>query len=137
MDRGIADRVTKVVLSANSSGNGDRISDQRRSGAARPGAGAESVRAAANTHAATAPAECLLRIAIPFFPGRAAAVDGRAADVVDYALSGVFVPAGEHEVTLQYRSRWFRLGAMASLVTAAACLEIILRPLFTSRRGTT
>jgi len=38
----------------------------------------------------------------PYFPGWAAAIDGRAAEVVsiDYALSGVLVPAGEHEVTL-------------------------------------
>lgn len=79
----------------------------------------------------SAPAECLLRIAIPFFPGWAAAIDGRAVDVVpvDYALSGVLVPAGEHEVTLQYRSRWFRLGAMISLIAAAACLGIMLRSL--------
>lgn len=87
----------------------------------------------------SAPAECLLRIAVPFFPGWEAAIDGRAADVVpvDYALSGVFVPGGEHEVTLQYRSRWFWLGATASVVTAAACLGIMLRSLLTSRRGTT
>ena len=80
----------------------------------------------------TAPADCLLRIAIPFFPGWAAAIDGRAADVVpvDYALSGVLVPAGEHEVTLQYRSRWFRLGAIASLLAAVACLGIVLRSRF-------
>ena len=77
----------------------------------------------------SAPAECLLRIAVPFFPGWAAAVDGRAADVVpvDYALSGVFVPAGEHELTFQYRSRWFRLGAAASLITVAACLGLLVR----------
>lgn len=83
-----------------------------------------------------AAADCLLRVAVPFFPGWTAAIDGRAADVVpvDYALSGVLVPAGEHEVTLQYRSRWFRLGATASLVTAAACLGIILRSFF--RRST-
>jgi len=87
----------------------------------------------------SAPAECLLRIAVPFFPGWEAAIDGRAADVVpvDNALSGVFVPGGEHEVTLQYRSRWFWLGATASVVTAAACLGIMLRSLLISRRGTT
>jgi uncharacterized membrane protein YfhO len=84
-----------------------------------------------------APADCLLRIAVPFFPGWAAAIDGLAVEVlpVDYALSGVLVPAGEHEVTLQYRSRWFRLGAIASLVTAAACLGMILRSLFRRSAG--
>ena len=87
----------------------------------------------------SAPAECLLRIAIPFFLGWEATIDGRAADVVpvDYALSGVFVPAGEHELTFQYRSRWFRLGALVSLITAAACLGIILRSPFTTQRGST
>ncbi len=58
----------------------------------------------------------LLRFAVPYFPGWTAAVDGRSADLVpvDEALTGVFVPPGEHHVTLQYRSTWFRLGALLS-----------------------
>ena len=80
----------------------------------------------------SAPGECLLRIAVPFFPGWTAAVDGHATEVlpVDYALSGVIVPAGDHQLTFQYRSRWLRVGAIASLFTAAACLGIILLPFF-------
>jgi hypothetical protein len=76
----------------------------------------------------SAPGDCLLRIAVPFFPGWTATIDGHGTDVlrVDYALSGVIVPAGEHELTFQYRSQWFRIGAIASILTAAACLGIIL-----------
>ena len=78
----------------------------------------------------SAPAECLLRIAVPYFPGWSAAIDGRAADVlpVDYALSGVIVPAGEHELTFRYRSRWLTLGGILSGVTAIIVLGMVLLP---------
>jgi len=66
--------------------------------------------------------ESLLRIAVPYFPGWTAAVDGRPVDVVpaDYALSGVIVPAGDHELMFRYRSTWFRLGAILSALAVAA-----------------
>jgi hypothetical protein len=77
-------------------------------------------------------AECLLRIAVPYFPGWSAAIDGRAADIlpVDYALSGVMVPAGEHELTFRYRSRWLTLGGVLSGITVIAILGIVLLPIF-------
>jgi hypothetical protein len=70
------------------------------------------------------PTECLLRIAVPFFPGWEASVDGKAVNVlaVDYALSGVIVPAGEHELTFQFHSNWLTLGAMLSLLGVAICI---------------
>ena len=58
----------------------------------------------------------LLRIAAPYFPGWQAEVDGRAVDVVpvDVALMGTVVPAGDHELVVRYRPRWFAAGAAIS-----------------------
>jgi hypothetical protein len=58
----------------------------------------------------------LLRIAVPYFPGWRAEVDGRAVSVVpvDLALMGALVPAGDHELVLRYRSTWFAAGAAIS-----------------------
>jgi hypothetical protein len=69
----------------------------------------------------SASAEMLIRIAIPFAPGWHAAVDGNPASVlpVDYALSGVVVPAGQHQLTLQFRPQYFRMGA-------ALCIAAII-----------
>jgi len=80
----------------------------------------------------SAAAECLLRIAVPYFPGWTAAVDGRAAEVlpVDYALSGVIVPAGEHEVTFRYRSGWLTIGGVISGMTAIIVIGLVLLPIF-------
>lgn len=77
--------------------------------------------------------DCLMRIAVPYFPGWMAAVDGKATPVyaVDDALSGVFVPAGRHELTFQYRSNWFLLGAAISGVTLVG---LILASAFFLRR---
>jgi hypothetical protein len=65
----------------------------------------------------SAPAETLIRIAVPFAPGWHAAVDGSPLPVlpVDYALSGVVVPGGQHQLTLQFRPQYFLLGAMLSI----------------------
>ncbi|HLX43241.1 MAG TPA: YfhO family protein [Bryobacteraceae bacterium] len=83
----------------------------------------------------SAASDCLLRIAVPFFPGWTATIDGHGTDVlrVDYALSGVIVPAGDHELVFHYRSRWFRIGALSSILTAAACLGIILPSILRKR----
>jgi hypothetical protein len=60
----------------------------------------------------------LLRIAVPYFPGWQAEVDGRAVSVVpvDVALMGAVVPAGDHELVVRYRSTWFRIGAAISTI---------------------
>jgi hypothetical protein len=77
--------------------------------------------------------DCLLRIAVPYFPGWTAAIDGKPTPVyiVDDALSGVFAPAGSHELTFRYRSNWFFRGA---LVTVLTLLGLILSSTFLLRR---
>jgi len=69
------------------------------------------------SYQATAPR--FLRIAVPYFPGWRAEVDGRALPVypVDLALSGVTVPAGSHDLVFRYQSNWFRTGALISAVS--------------------
>ncbi len=81
----------------------------------------------------SAPFDCLLRISVPYFPGWRAAIDGKSTPVyaVDNALSGVFAPAGGHELTFSYHSNWFRWGAAISLIAA---LGIILSSGFLMRR---
>jgi hypothetical protein len=67
----------------------------------------------------------LIRLAVPYFPGWHAEIDGRAAKVVpvDLALMGVFVSEGSHEVVFRYRSNWFVTGA---LISALSCLALAL-----------
>jgi hypothetical protein len=80
-----------------------------------------------------APFDCLLRITVPYFPGWTAAIDGKSTPVyvVDDALSGVFAPAGNHELTFQYRSNWFNWGAAISGLTLVG---FILSSAFLLRR---
>jgi len=63
------------------------------------------------------PHRALLRIAVPFFPGWRAEVDGQAAETlpVDYALTGVMVPAGTHDLVVHYRSTWLATGLAISV----------------------
>jgi hypothetical protein len=71
----------------------------------------------------------LLRVAVPYFPGWKAEVDGQSAKVLpaDLALIGVPVPAGSHELTLRYRSTWFFAGAAISLLSWMALLVWLAR----------
>jgi hypothetical protein len=78
----------------------------------------------------SATSDCLLRIAVPYFPGWTAAIDGKPTPVyvADYALSGVIAPAGNHELTFRFRSRWFVWGAMVSgLALAGIILGLLPR----------
>jgi uncharacterized membrane protein YfhO len=75
----------------------------------------------------TASHDSLLRLSIPYFPGWHAKVDGRQLPVlrVDHALSGVVVPAGEHQLDFEFRSEWFTIGALLSflgVLTAAGAV---------------
>lgn len=65
-----------------------------------------------------------LRIAVPYFLGWQAQVDGKPAPVfpADLAMMGVSVPAGSHELLLHYHSTWFRTGAIISLLSWQAVL---------------
>jgi hypothetical protein len=76
----------------------------------------------------SASTETLIRVAVPFAPGWTASVDGAPAAVlpVDYALSGVMVPAGQHELRLQFRPNTFRVGATLSIVGALAVVFLLL-----------
>jgi hypothetical protein len=66
----------------------------------------------------------LLRVAVPYFPGWRAAIDGQPATILpaDLALIGVLAPAGNHELVLRYRSTWFPTGAIVSLASWIAVL---------------
>jgi Bacterial membrane protein YfhO len=74
----------------------------------------------------SAPFDCLLRIAVPYFPGWTAAIDGKSTAVyaVDDAFSGVFAPVGDHELTFRYKSNWFPLGAAVSGLTVAGYITL-------------
>ena len=70
----------------------------------------------------SATSESLVRIAVPYYPGWTADVDGMAADIVpvDEALMGVFVPPGEHQLALRYEPKRFMLGLSLSIAAAIA-----------------
>ena len=77
-----------------------------------------------------APAEFLLKLAVPFHVGWQATVDGTAAEIfpVDEALCGVFVPAGQHRVTFQYEPLGFYKSALLSLVGLLFALVLSFIP---------
>jgi hypothetical protein len=70
----------------------------------------------------------LLRVAVPYFPGWQAKVDGKAAPVmpVDLALLGVKVPAGTHELMVTYRPVWFTTGLIISLASWTTVMTSLL-----------
>lgn len=72
-----------------------------------------------------ASSESLLLIAVPYYPGWTAVVDGTEAKVVpaDEALVGVVVPAGSHELTLRFQPKRFRAGVVLSGV-GVVCIAI-------------
>ena len=74
-------------------------------------------------------AETLLRISVPFAPGWKATVDGAPVPVLaaDYAFTGILAPAGQHELTLEYRPSYLLPGGIASLFTALGAIFLLLR----------
>lgn len=89
---------------------------------------------AANTMTIQARMGCrgLLVIADTWYPGWEATVDGHPAPILQpyFALRGVVVDAGAHNIAMRYRPRSVLLGA---LMTAAGILGTALLALFTSR----
>ncbi len=83
----------------------------------------------------SAPKAGMMRMAIPWFPGWSANVDGRnvPVQVIDHALMALALPAGDHEIRLSYRSTWFATGAVVTLVALLAVLAALLYP---KRRST-
>jgi hypothetical protein len=71
----------------------------------------------------------LLRVAIPWFPGWHASVDGRELPMlkVDRAFIGVVVPPGEGEIRLRYQPRFFVWSAATSLLTLLVTVGILAR----------
>ncbi len=67
---------------------------------------------------AEAPAEFLLKLAVPYHSGWTATVDGGAVQVfaVNEALCGVFVPAGNHTIEFQFHAAGFAIAATLSLL---------------------
>jgi Bacterial membrane protein YfhO len=69
----------------------------------------------------------LLRIAVPYFPGWRARIDGRTIPAirVDDALSGIVIPAGSGEFVFAYHPDWFAAGAAISLVMLIALASLV------------
>jgi hypothetical protein len=65
----------------------------------------------------------LLRVGMAYFPGWRATVNGQPLDVipVDYALTGVMVPAGEHDLAMEFHTPGLLLGASLTLAGVIAC----------------
>jgi len=72
-------------------------------------------------------ADSLLRMSVPYFPGWTAQADGQELRIVrvDHAFIGIVVPAGQGELTLEYRSKYFAWGAAISLLTLLTALVLI------------
>jgi hypothetical protein len=81
-----------------------------------------------------ASSKSLMRMAIPFFPGWHAQCEGNELRSLpaDLALTGIVVPAGEHDVDVSYSSTWF---PAASSLTALAWLGGLAAIVMTSRRS--
>jgi hypothetical protein len=76
----------------------------------------------------------ILVVSQNFFPGWKATVSGRSAPVfpADHALTGIAVPAGNHEIRFEFQPSSFRLGALFSLIslTILAVGAVYDRPYF-------
>jgi uncharacterized membrane protein YfhO len=71
----------------------------------------------------------LVRVAVPYFPGWSARLDGAALSLItlDAAFIGVAVPPGEGTIELSYTPRFFWPGAASSLVALCASLVALTR----------
>ncbi len=78
----------------------------------------------------------ILRVAIPYFPGWHATIDGRALDVitVDGAFLGIVVPPGAGEILLQYRSTYFWPAVAISVLGLAIAAGAMIYGHRTTRR---
>ncbi len=76
--------------------------------------------------------DALLVISQIFYPGWTATVDGQEVPVedVNYALSGILVPAGGHDVRLKFEPRSFRAGLAVTILSLAALAALILTGIY-------
>jgi len=72
----------------------------------------------------------ILVVSQNFYPGWKATVSGRSASVfpADHALTGIAVPAGNHEIRFEFQPSSFKLGALLSLISATL-LGVLLVPI--------
>jgi uncharacterized membrane protein YfhO len=61
------------------------------------------------------------------YPGWTARVDGQPAPLLtaNLMLRGVALPAGAHEITLEYRPASWQLGRLVSLMALASCFVLL------------
>jgi len=80
-------------------------------------------------HYSAAAVDTIVRIAVPNSPGWTARVDGTATPIIptDYAFSGVIAPAGQHDLTLEFRPQYLLIGGALSVVTALGVIFLLLR----------
>ncbi|MCU1336247.1 MAG: hypothetical protein JWO19_1828 [Bryobacterales bacterium] len=76
----------------------------------------------------SASADTLIRVAVPYAPGWRATTDGAPLAVLpaDYAMCGVVVPAGSHQLTLQFRPNYFPLGAALTILGGMGVVFLLL-----------
>jgi hypothetical protein len=79
----------------------------------------------------------LLVVSMAWAPGWRATVDGAPAEVyrTNHALLGVYLPAGEHTITLDYSPLGWRWGWPISLVTLLAICASVVARLVVQRRS--
>jgi len=75
-----------------------------------------------------ASAEFLLKLAVPYYRGWHATIDGSAVPllVVDEALQGAFVPSGRHQVRFWFEPQGFRLALVLSLSGLLSCVVLVI-----------
>lgn len=73
-------------------------------------------------------ARALLVLAVPYFPGWHATVNGDDCPIVhaNHALMGIVVPSGEHELLVRFHQNWFAPGAALSTAAALVGLALVL-----------
>jgi hypothetical protein len=67
------------------------------------------------------PCAAVLVVSETMYPGWRARIDGRRAELyyADYALRGVAVPAGEHEIEMWFEPPWGRKGVVVTFISLA------------------
>jgi len=80
-------------------------------------------------HYSAAAVDTIVRVAVPNSPGWMAHLDGTETPILpaDYAFSAVMVPAGQHDLTLEFLPRYLPAGGALSAVTALALIFLLLR----------
>ena len=83
-------------------------------------------------YAVSAPAAALMVASEVWYPGWKAYIDGKETEVfrTDYALRGIYMPAGEHKVVFKFEPFIFRVGVAVSLATLLFFAAVIGPPAY-------